>query len=60
MSSRETIVNIKLVTAALVILKLNYLTIDTIRHALNAFELECMRGRDDDKKVTRDKDNDDE
>jgi len=46
-SSRETLVNIKLITAALIILKLNYLTVDTIRHALNAFELECRREKDD-------------
>jgi len=59
-SSRETLVNIKLITAALVILKLNYLTIETIRHALNAFELECMRGKDEDKKSIKDMDNDDE
>jgi hypothetical protein len=41
-SSRETLVNIKLVTTALITLKSNFLTIDTIRHALNAYELECM------------------
>ena len=46
-SSRETIVNIKLVTAALIILKHNYLSIETIRHALNAFELECRSSKKD-------------
>ncbi len=41
-------------------MKFNYLTVDTIRHALTAFELECMRGKDDDKKSMKDKENEDE
>jgi hypothetical protein len=46
-SSRETLVNIKLVSTALITLKQNYLTIDTIRHALNAYELECIHDKND-------------
>lgn len=46
-SSRETIVNIKLIIAALIIRKHNFLSIDTIRHSLNAFELECRATKQD-------------
>jgi len=46
-SSRETIVNIKLVISALIIRKNNFLSIETIRHSLNAFELECRATKQD-------------
>jgi hypothetical protein len=46
-SSRETVVNIKLVTTTLIIRKYNFLSVDTIRHALNAFELECKFTKQD-------------
>ena len=46
-SSRETVVNIKLITTALIIRKFNFLSVDTIRHALNAFELECRATKQD-------------
>jgi hypothetical protein len=38
-NSRETYSNIKLITAALILLKKGYLTADEIRHALLAYTL---------------------
>ena len=40
-SHRETIVNIKLITTTLIVLKRNYLSHNQIRHGLNAYTLIC-------------------
>jgi hypothetical protein len=46
-SYRETIVNIKLITTTLIVLKRNYLTHDLIRHGLNAYTLICREEKED-------------
>ena len=46
-SGRETLVNIKLITATIMILRGGYLAIDDIRHGLNAYILTCRENKDD-------------
>lgn len=46
-SRRETIANIKLITTALIITQKGYMTIEQIRHGLNAFVLECRETKQD-------------
>lgn len=41
MSSRPTYTNIKLITASMLILKRNLLTVSQIRHGVNAYTLVC-------------------
>jgi hypothetical protein len=46
-SSRETITNIKLITASMSILKRSYLGIDQIRHGINSYLLVCRETKED-------------
>lgn len=46
-SGRETVVNIKLITSTLMILKGNFLSTDMIRHGLNAYILTCRENKDE-------------
>lgn len=57
MSHRETIVNIKLITTALIVLKCNYLSHELIRHGLNAYTLICRESKEDYLTLVNDKNN---
>jgi hypothetical protein len=46
-SHRETLLNVKLITTAMLVLRKNFLNHDTIRHGLSAYVLTCRETKQD-------------